>query len=194
MSYISNLPAELLEIVVGFLDCKSIANLIHVDERVKDVLMTTDRWLVTFPKRIDWASPTAPKQYVEYDRTDFTLHYRGREYTRTSGIVFGAEYDKKLNTIGFAGINEPDVKLSLSNLVIQSDSSVKQSLVLGRTQYDMDRQIIIDSLRKWPVKPQKPKKPQPPGLRRHDPVDETIYREFDSIFPNVRDYDDEDDY
>ena len=199
MLNIRSLPFELLEIVVSFMDDASVFSLSRVDSRVETIMEEKGWWWVTFPPRIDWSSPTAPKQYTEYDRTDFTIHYKGQLYTRASGITFNPQYSKSLVLEAFIGRLRADTPkddtaitsspiLDLSKMILETKPSFAKCVVLGMSEYEIDRQVVINTLYKWPICP-KVSKPQVRRVPFRIPrtlserIDDTVYREFDSIFP-----------
>ena len=194
MLNIRSLPFELLEIVVSFMDDASVFSLSRVDSRVETIMEEKGWWWVTFPPRIDWSSPTAPKQYTEYDRTDFTIHYKGQLYTRGSGITFNPQYSKSLVLEAFIGRLRADTTttsppiLDLSKMILETKPSFAKCVVLGMSEYEIDRQVVINTLYKWPICP-KVSKPQVRRVPFRIPrtlserIDDTVYREFDSIFP-----------
>jgi hypothetical protein len=144
-------------------------------------------WWVTFPPRIDWSSPTAPKQYTEYDRTDFTIHYKGQLYTRGSGITFNPQYSKSLVLEAFIGRvrAETTIILNLGKMILETKPSFAKCVVLGMSEYEIDRQVVINALYKWPKvsKPQVKRVPFRIPRTLSERIDDTVYREFDSIFP-----------
>ena len=195
MLNIRSLPFELLEIVVSFMDDASVVSLSRVDSRVETIMEQKGWWWVTFPPHIDWSSPTAPKQYTEYDRTDFTIHYKGQLYTRGSGITFNPQYSKSLVLEAFIGRvraempnAETAIILPLNKMILETKPSFAKCVVLGMSEYEIDRQVVINALCKWPIYP-KVSKPQVKRVPFRIPrtlserIDDTVYREFDSIFP-----------
>lgn len=191
MLNIRSLPFELLEIVVSFMDDASVFSLSRVDSRVETIMEQKGWWWVTFPPRIDWSSPTAPKQYTEYDRTDFTIHYKGQLYTRGSGITFNPQYSKSLVLEAFIGRLRTDTAttippiLHLSKMILETKPSFAKCVVLGMSEYEIDRQVVINALYKWPnvSKPQVKRVPFHIPRTLSERIDDTVYREFDSIFP-----------
>ena len=191
MLNIRSLPFELLEIVVSFMDDASVFSLSRVDSRVETIMEQKGWWWVTFPPHIDWSSPTAPKQYTEYDRTDFTIHYKGQLYTRASGITFNPQYSKSLVLEAFIGRLRADTTttsppiLDLSKMILETKPSFANCVVLGMSEYEIDRQVVINALYKWPKvsKPQVRRVPFRIPRTLSERIDDTVYREFDSIFP-----------
>lgn len=187
MLNIRSLPFELLEIVVSFMDDASVVSLSRVDSRVETIMEQKGWWWVTFPPRIDWSSPTAPKQYTEYDRTDFTIHYKGQLYTRGSGITFNPQYSKSLVLEAFIGRvrAETTIILNLGKMILETKPSFAKCVVLGMSEYEIDRQVVINALYKWPKvsKPQVKRVPFRIPRTLSERIDDTVYREFDSIFP-----------
>ena len=188
MLNIRSLPFELLEIVVSFMDDASMFSLSRVDSRVETIMEQKGWWWVTFPPHIDWSSPTAPKQYTEYDRTDFTIHYKGQLYTRASGITFNPQYSKSLVPGAFIGRLRADTTtpiLDLSKMILETKPSFAKCVVLGMSEYEIDRQVVINALYKWPnvSKPQVKRVPFHIPRTLSERIDDTVYREFDSIFP-----------
>ena len=190
MLNIRSLPFELLEIVVSFMDDASVVSLSRVDSRVETIMEQKGWWWVTFPPRIDWSSPTAPKQYTEYDRTDFTIHYKGQLYTRGSGITFNPQYSKSLVLEAFIGRvrAETTIILPLNKMILETKPSFAKCVVLGMSEYEIDKQVVINALYEWHIWP-KVSKPQVRRVPFRIPrtlserIDDTVYREFDSIFP-----------
>lgn len=191
MLNIRSLPFELLEIVVSFMDNASVFSLSRVDSRVETIMEEKGWWWVTFPPHIDWSSPTAPKQYTEYDRTDFTIHYKGQLYTRGSGITFNPQYSKSLVLEAFIGRLRAETPttippiLHLSKMILDTKPSFAKCVVLGMSEYEIDRQVVINALYKWPnvSKPQVRRVPFRIPRTLSERIDDTVYREFDSIFP-----------
>jgi hypothetical protein len=192
MLNIRSLPFELLEIVVSFMDDASVVSLSRVDSRVETIMEQKGWWWVTFPPRIDWSSPTAPKQYTEYDRTDFTIHYKGQLYTRGSGITFNTQYSKSLVLEAFIERvradtynDETTIILPLNKMILETKPSFAKCVVLGMSEYEIDKQVVINALYKWPKvsKPQVKRVPFRIPRTLSERIDDTVYREFDSIFP-----------
>ena len=178
----SNLPFELIEIIAGFMDIPTLVNMSEVDERVKEILYKGGRWIVTFPPRIDWSSPTAPKKYIEYDRTDFTIHLKDKVFRRSDGIVFTTELDKNRDIKRFVS---PRVTLDFDKMVIETRRTTGKCLVLGMSEYELDLNLVCSSLQKWP-RTVKVEKKIPPIQRKYNQEDELIEREFRMLFPPRR--------
>jgi hypothetical protein len=162
---IEQLPFELLEKVVHFSDIRSFLNLKKVDNRVKHIKYVVniigDDWLVTFPETIDWTSPSAPKNYVDYDKNDFTIHHKGKQYRRSDNIRFITVC--KGHNISFVS---PQITLDVSNLYIEDDFNDKSgALVLGKSKLDIDRELIMRALSNWSTTIKKPKIPTPHRCR-----------------------------
>ena len=112
------LPFEILEVIGWYLRGQDLYSFSKIDERVAEIIKKTNFWIVIMPKQIDWSSPNAPKKYIPYDKTDFTILYRDQKFCRDDGISF----TKQKNS-----------------LVSKSDSSV----ILYRDQMAVDPKDII---------------------------------------------------
>ena len=162
----SNLPIEVVEIILKFLSSRDIYSLSKVDSTIAEIFKKSKNCVIVFPKQIDWSSPSAPKQYIPYDKTNFRVYYKGSEYKREDGISFTISRN-------IATSADNTVVLDLNNLVIEG----------GKATF-ADKAFVVNTLKMWPHTAQKPKivvKPCPKRVRGdvEDELDFRIMQEID---------------
>ena len=124
-------PVEILEKMAFYLSPKDFYAFAMADSRLMSKFEKTDIWVVEFPAVISWAETKQP--YVAYDKTNFTIKYKGEKYTHADGFMFRLDGNRLIRS-------DETIELLLENLVVANPTTQK------------DEQFIISSLQKWKIK------------------------------------------
>ena len=132
-------PAEIIEKIVEFLPKKDFYAFAKVNSIAMDKLDTTDIWIVEFPAVISWTDTKAP--YVPYDKGNFTIRHKGKEYKKEDGLTFRIDGKRIIRSDG-------NLELLVENLVVDNPTPPQKGVCLGKPP-QTDEQFILSSLQKW---------------------------------------------
>ena len=174
-----SLPVEIIEKIAFFLPAKDYYNLAKTEASLMNRLSETDIWLVDFPKQIDWANSKDP--YIPYDKTDFTIRYKGLVYSRDDGFFFRKQGNRLIR-------NDGKIELLLENLIVENPTPQQKGVYIGKAP-PTDEEFIVSTLEKWRKKKALPIRDEYSfnGILKCDRQERemwaVIYRDFEQMFP-----------
>ena len=160
----NELPLEILEIIISYITARDLYNLSKIDRRAAEILTKTYAWIVKMPKEIDWSLPNAPKKFVPYDSTDFTILYQKKVYTRKDCLKF---YETTID--GERCLKSGSIILRKNYLVVDRGfPKITNSLQLGENKSEFGYNQLRRILAYWapPIFPNQDRGPRGPvGIR-----------------------------
>jgi hypothetical protein len=132
-------PVEIAEKIAWFLPPKDFYAFAKTDSSVMAKFDQTDNWVVEFPPIISWAD--TKNSYVPYDKANFTIRYKGKEYKREDGFSFRQDRNRLIRADG-------NLELLVEKLLLENPTTRQKGVCIGKAP-QTDEQFIISSLQKW---------------------------------------------